>query len=196
MIITLAGNINILITGRHKEIADKYNISFNEDDTLVSVRAHLSDLRKQNRKLRREYDTSNRNAVTSIHQTASKSGGVVTNLFFDEVSSIWKATMSIDESNDYDVVVRRQYTIHKKTDQSLKRCLLEKTLLENRLKAKVWILEDVYKRQLKVMLMENGIDVTNVEDHCLSKFLRQSRWNLEGAIEKAVSELSSANHDM
>jgi hypothetical protein len=191
MIITVAGNISIPITGRHKEIVDKYNISFNEDDTLESVRAHLSDVRKQHRQLRRVYDTSNRNAVTSIHQTASKSGGVVTNLTFDDVSSIWKATMSIDETNEDDVVVGRKYTIHKKVDQSLKSCLLEKTLLEHRLKAKVQILEDVYKRQLKVMLIEYGFE--DLEDHLLHKYLKKSQWCLEGAKEKAVSGLSSAN---
>ena len=125
-----------------------------------------------------------------------KEEGGVANLIFDDVSSVWKATMFIDEAKEDGVVVRSEYIIHKKIDQSFKKTLLEKASLENMLKAKVRILQDVYEKQLKVILMDYGIDVMNVEDHCLRNFLKKSRWNLEGAKEKAVSELSSANPDM
>ena len=111
MIITVAGNINIPITDRHKEIVNKYEITFNEDDTIQSVRAQLSNIRKQHRQLRRVYDTSNKNAVKSIHQTAAKIGGVIENLTFDDASSIWKAILSIEETNEEDVVIGRKYTI-------------------------------------------------------------------------------------
>jgi len=196
MIITVAGNISVPITRRNKEIVDKYGISFNEDDTLESVRGQFSKVKKQHRQLRRAYDKLNGNAVNSIHQYAAKRGGGVANLIFDDVSSVWKATMFIDEAKEDEVVVRSEYSIHKKIDQSFKKTLLEKASLENMLKAKVRILQDVYEKQLKVFLMDYGIDVMNVEDHCLSIFLKRSRWNLEGAKEKAVSELSSANPGM
>lgn len=193
MIITVAGNINIPITDRHKEIVNKYEITFNEDDTIQSVRAQISNIRKQHRQLRRAYDTSNKNAVKSIHQTAAKIGGVIENLTFDDVSSIWKAILSIEETNEEDVVIGRKYTIHKKIDQSLKSCLLEKASLEKRLKAKVQILEDVYKMQLKVMLIECGFkDITGVEDLLLHKYLKKSQWCLKEAKEKIVLKLSSA----
>ena len=190
MIITVAGNIGIPITRRNKEIVDKYGISFNEDDTLESVRDQFSKVKKQHRKLRRVYDTLNRTAVKSIHQYAAKRGGGVANLIFDDVSSVWKATMFIDETKEDEVVVRSEYIIHKKIDQSFKSCVLERASLENMLKAKVKILQDVYQEQLKVMLTEYRIDVTNVENHCLRNFLKKSRWNLERAKEKAISELS------
>jgi hypothetical protein len=75
MIITVAGNIGIPITRRNKEIVDKYGISFNEDDTLESVRDQFSKVKKQHRQLRRVYDTLNRTAVKSIHQYAAKEEG-------------------------------------------------------------------------------------------------------------------------
>mgnify|MGYP001043597195 CR=1 FL=1 len=190
MIAIIKGPIEFDITENngYKLIVDKFNIKFDCNDTLTSVREELLHIKKQHRQLHREYDTLNRKAVKSIHQTAAKSGGEIANLVFDDISSIWTARMLINVTNEDEVVVRREYTIHKKIDQTLKSCVLEKALLENQIKAKIQILEDVYKKELKVMLIEDGIDVTSVKDDLLSKSLKKSQWNLEGAKKKVVNE--------
>lgn len=189
MIASIKGGIEFDITKNgYKLLVDKFNIKFDCNDSLMSVREQMLNVKKKHRQIRREYDTLNKLAVKSIHQTAAKSGGEVANLIYDDLSSTWTAQMIINMEEEDDVVVRQEYSVHKKIDKAIKKSMLEQASLENQLKAKFRILQDVYKKELKIMLLEDGIDVSDVEDHLLCNVLKKSQWSLEAAKEKVLSE--------
>ena len=113
MIYTVAGNIAIPITGQIKKIVDKYNISFDEQDTLKSSREQLLKTKLKHRKMRDKYDKLYRMARLAIHDFAKAEGGVLTNLVFDDDSLLWSADLLKETTNDNGVVMRKEYTIQR-----------------------------------------------------------------------------------
>ena len=73
--LTVAENIVIPVIGEIKEIAEKYNLSFNDHDTLKSVRDQLLKTKQKHRKLREKYDKLKRAARLAIYDCARAEGG-------------------------------------------------------------------------------------------------------------------------
>ena len=191
MIYTVAGNIAIPITGQIKKIVEKYNISFNEQDTLKSSREQLVKTKLKHRKMRDKYDKLYRMARGYF---AKAEGGVLTNLVFDDDSLLWSADLLKETTNDNGVVMRKEYTIQravltKNAELPLKANILAVAAQENQLAAKVHILQDVYKNELRKMLAKDGKKA--MVEKLLNKALKASQWDLTHAHKYLLKQIGS-----
>ena len=194
MIYTVAGNIAIPITGQIKKIVEKYNISFDEQDTLKSSREQLVKTKLKHRKMRDKYDKLYRMARLAIHDFAKAEGGVLTNLVFDDDSLLWSADLLKETTNDNGVVMRKEYTIQravltKNAELPLKANILAVAAQENQLAAKVHILQDVYKNELRKMLAKDGKKA--MVEKLLNKALKASQWDLPHAHKYLLKQIGS-----
>jgi len=185
MTFTVAGNIVIPNTGHIKKIVEKYNLTFNEQDTLKSAREQLLKTKCKHRKIRDKYDKLYRMARLAIYDFARAEGGVMKNLVFDEDSLMWSADLLKETTKDNGVVMRKEYTIQravltKKAEFPLKANILALEFQENQLAAKVHVLQDVYKNELRKMLAKNGKQEI-VGQLLLNKALKATQWDLPHA---------------
>jgi len=183
MVVTVAGNIVIPMTGEIKSIVKKYNLSFNEKDTLKSAREQLRKTKLKHRKMREKYDKLYRMARLAIYNFARAEGGVVKNLVYDDNSLMWSADLLKETTKDNGVVTRKEYTIQravltKETELPLKGNILAIAFQENQIMAKVHVLEDVYRNELRKMLAKDGKAMAG---KMLNKALKASQWDLPHA---------------
>ena len=194
--LTVAENIVIPVIGEIKEIAEKYNLSFNDHDTLKSVRDQLLKTKQKHRKLREKYDKLKRVARLAIYDCARAEGGAITNLIFDDSSMTWSADLLKETTNENGVLMRRndctiyRAVLMKDTELPLKAKIFAHASLENRLAAKVYILQDVYKKSLRTMLIKDGIYDKAIPEKILNKALKVSHWELPHAYKYILNHLN------